>query len=319
MKQEDKIINAAAMEIMESDERRNPDPRFQGYKDPFGYVARPPLGKEFNFHFKKVLQAGCYDLDKEGIFSEERLPDPKPLDTASDEVFDFRCEASERIAAEIEAFYEDRDKNDKDGLINQRGLLIIGPPGSGKSTLLRTEANKLIKQDRIVFLSQSPYMMKRALEVYRKIEPLREAVVILEDVDEAVRYGGQHELLEMMSGLNVPNHVLFIGTANNPERMSKKLLRPGRFDMKVTIPNPGREIREEYMRRKAGNRLTEDQISQIGALSEGMSYGHLREIFKETCHRGFSIEQAIENVSVDFGPEQSAGEFVYMDDRVKGW
>lgn len=309
------------MDIMEADMRRNPDPRFQGYKDPYGYVARPPLGKEFNFHFKKVLQAGCYDLDKEGIFSEERLPDPKPLDVASDEIFDFGSATAEDIRGEIDAFYEDRSKIEKDGLINQRGMLIVGPPGSGKSTLLRTEANNLIKQDRIVFLSQSPYMMKRALEVFRKLEPLREAVVIMEDIDEAVRYGGQHELLEMMSGLNVPNNVMFIGTANNPEKMSKKLLRPGRFDRKVILPNPGREIREEYLRRKAGQRLTEQQILEIGALSEGMSYGHLREIFIETCHRGMSIKQAIENVSVDFGPEHGGSQFMYQDDCVsaKGW
>jgi len=242
-------------------------------------ISRPILGKPY----ENKMISGIYNLDES--FDLEK---PNSYNIQSDEIFIFRDKIAEVFREEIDSFWRNGNKFKQMGFLYKRGIILSGPPASGKTSLLKQEIKNLAESGQIIFLSKSPWRLQSALHSFRKKEPTRPITVVIEDIDEVCRSYGEYQFLELLDGSETVNNILFIATTNNMEEISEKLKRPGRFDRKIEIPLPDSFLRKQYIEKKFGNKISSCQIERIVQLSEGLSFGHLKEIV--VSHYGYGVD-----------------------------
>lgn len=260
------------------------------------YIPRAVNGMPF----KMYIRPGVYFLT--GQLSENRMPTPMALDFAQDDMIDNKHKYL--LRSEIETFFKGRKRFEDMGLIHKRGILMIGDPGSGKTSIIREELQRAADKGRVVFMARSPYVLTDSMQTFRDMEPDRDLIVVMEDIDEIVRSWGEQELLEVLDGMNSVDHVLFIATTNNPECMSAKLRRPGRFDRKIEIPNPDFRQRCQYFEMKYGAKISKDKIERLAYITEGFGFGQMREVF--VSHKGYGrpLSECVKTVKGDMLTEQ---------------
>jgi SpoVK/Ycf46/Vps4 family AAA+-type ATPase len=262
------------------------------------FIPRPMNGLPFEMRIKP----GVYFL--RSCLSEDKSPSPMEMSFVQDEMIENKHKYV--IRSEIASFFKKRDLFESEGLIHKRGLILYGPPSSGKTSIIREEIQLAADNGAIVFMARSPYVLTDSMQVFRTMEPDRDLIVVMEDIDEIVRSWGEQELLEMMDGMNSVNHVLFIASTNHPECMSAKLRRPGRFDRKVKIPNPDFNQRKQYFAMKYENRLSEDRIESLAYHTDGFGFGQMREVF--ISHKGYGrpLSESVKYVKKDMLVEQKS-------------
>jgi SpoVK/Ycf46/Vps4 family AAA+-type ATPase len=252
------------------------------------YIPRPTLGHPFKMH----IEPGIYIL--RSPLEESDFPRPTKSLLESDEVYVFRNAAIDELRKEIQDFWSMGESFERMGFLHKRGLLVAGPPGSGKSTLLRQEAQNLVNAGHVVFFSKSPWVLSESIENFRRMEKRRPVTVFIEDIDEVAKGYGLHDLLEMLDGAESTNRVMFIGTTNNPESLPAKLKRPGRFDRKLQIDNPGESLRKEYIERKFKG--LEIPLDEMAKKTEGFSFGDLRELVISTTAYKSDLDETIDRI-----------------------
>ena len=138
------------------------------------------------------------------------------------------------------------------------------------------------------------------IPTFRKIEPVRPLVVILEDID-SIAGENRHQtsrLLNILDGVKQIENVVYIATTNYPEKLQERITnRPSRFDRRYRVELPNEEIREAYIKHK----LSDDDLAKINirewiAKTEGMSLSHLKEVVVSTIVMGRSFEETMENL-----------------------
>lgn len=134
-------------------------------------------------------------------------------------------------------------------LIHKTGILLYGPPGTGKTTFAKAIA-KEIKADTYIinmidFNESQIERLKEDIEEYQ--DSSRTIVILFEDIDcifstrdklqtEKQKQAAQL-LLQFLDGVYSLSNVLFIATTNHIEFLDKALIREGRFDVKIEMPN----------------------------------------------------------------------------------
>ena len=154
-----------------------------------------------------------------------------------------------------------------------KGVLLVGPPGTGKTLLARAiagEANvpffTISGSDFVeMFVGVGASRVRDMFEQARKNAP---CIVFVDEIDAVGRsrgagLGGGHDereqtlnqMLVEMDGFEATEGVILVAATNRPDVLDPALLRPGRFDRQVVVPNPdviGREqILKVHMRRIA--------------------------------------------------------------------
>lgn len=268
-------------------------------------IPCPRLGQSFNAR----MAGGVYNLDEDFQLGDF-IPTSNTMKVVSDDIYIFRDSGSQALRTEIDMFWHPTTANHlkSAGLLHKRGIILYGEPGSGKSSLIKTEMKKLSEEkDHVVFLSKSPWFLQRMLHQFRQKEPNRPVTVVIEDIDEVCRGFGEYQFLELFDGSESINHVMYIATTNNLERLSEKLRRPGRFDRKINIPNPAYDLRKVYLEKKFGNKIPKYKIEEISKSTEGLSFGHLREIVTSHCGYKLPLHETIERVRKDVLLEKNSG------------
>lgn len=210
----------------------------------------------------------------------------------TDELYRFENTVMEHVLTAIDKFWSSREDYDKFKAMYNRGVLLYGPPGSGKSSIVHQVAEQIIERGDVVFYSRELHSLRKCLEAVREIEPDRRMMVILEDADEFLR-GSEREFLQLLDGETSVTNVLYLATTNYLERFPPRLLRPGRFDEHVYVPHPPRAGRVEYLRRKLAVVSEDaDAIENLADETDGMSFGHLRELI--LAH--YVLKQPLEDV-----------------------
>jgi transitional endoplasmic reticulum ATPase len=171
-----------------------------------------------------------------------------------------------------------------------KGILLHGPPGTGKTLIAKalakmTESNFInIKGPELLskWVGESE---KGVREIFRKARQAAPCIIFLDEVDALVpRRGsggsGSHvtenvvsQILTEIDGLEELHNVLIIGATNRLDIVDEALLRPGRFDRIIEVPNPdakGRQhIFEIHTKKKP---LANDvKISKLVELTDGFS------------------------------------------------
>jgi ATP-dependent 26S proteasome regulatory subunit len=221
-----------------------------------------------------------------------------PIPINSDELFIFSDSYQESILSEIKQFWDKKELYKKYNLCHKRGLLLEGGPGTGKSSLITQVIQHIIELNGVVFTVRNasefqflPIILK---SIFRKIEPERPVITIIEDVDKLIEnLGGDQILLDFMDGKQSINNHLVILTSNNTSELSDALLRPSRIDLRYRLDNPNDNVRKEYFQYKG---ISDDQLDEYVRLTKNLSIADLKEVFIATVILNKSIDQVVKDI-----------------------
>ncbi|WP_370931354.1 ATP-dependent zinc metalloprotease FtsH [Bartonella sp. DGB1] len=167
---------------------------------------------------------------------------------------------------EIVDFLKDPKKFQKLGGRIPRGVLLVGPPGTGKTLLARAvagEANvpffSISGSDFVeMFVGVGASRVRDMFEQAKKNSP---CIIFIDEIDAVGRQrgvglgGGNDEreqtlnqLLVEMDGFEANQSIILIAATNRPDVLDPALLRPGRFDRQVVVPNPDVIGREQILK-----------------------------------------------------------------------
>ncbi|MBV9062238.1 MAG: ATP-dependent zinc metalloprotease FtsH [Alphaproteobacteria bacterium] len=174
-------------------------------------------------------------------------------------------EAKEELK-EIVDFLKDPQKFQRLGGRIPKGVLLVGPPGTGKTLLARSiagEANvpffTISGSDFVeMFVGVGASRVRDMFEQAKKNAP---CIVFIDEIDAVGRHRGAglgggndereqtlNQLLVEMDGFETNEGVILIAATNRPDVLDPALLRPGRFDRHVVVPNPDLGGREKILR-----------------------------------------------------------------------
>lgn len=166
---------------------------------------------------------------------------------------------------EIVDFLKDSKKYTEVGARIPRGCLLIGSPGTGKTLLARAiagEANvpffSISGSDFVeMFVGVGASRVRDMFEQSKKSAP---CIVFIDEIDAVGRHRGSgvgggndereqtlNQLLVEMDGFAENEGVVIIAATNRPDVLDRALLRPGRFDRQITVPNPDINGREQIL------------------------------------------------------------------------
>ncbi|MEO0411948.1 MAG: ATP-dependent zinc metalloprotease FtsH [Pseudomonadota bacterium] len=173
-------------------------------------------------------------------------------------------EAKEELE-EIVEFLRDPEKFQRLGGKIPKGCLLVGPPGTGKTLLARAiagEANvpffTISGSDFVeMFVGVGASRVRDMFEQAKKHAP---CIVFIDEIDAVGRHRGAglgggndereqtlNQLLVEMDGFEANEGIILIAATNRPDVLDPALLRPGRFDRQVVVPNPDIVGREKIL------------------------------------------------------------------------
>ena len=136
-----------------------------------------------------------------------------------------------------------------------RGILLVGPPGTGKTLLARAVAGEA----GVPFFSMSGSEFvevlvgvgaSRVRDLFDQAKKASPSIIFIDEIDAVGRQRGSsinsndereqtlNQLLVEMDGFDIRQAVVVIAATNRPDGLDKALLRPGRFDRRVTVERP---------------------------------------------------------------------------------
>ncbi|OYX59125.1 MAG: cell division protein FtsH [Brevundimonas subvibrioides] len=174
-------------------------------------------------------------------------------------------EAKEELQ-EVVDFLKDPAKFQKLGGKIPKGALLVGPPGTGKTLLARAVAGEagvpffsISGSDFVeMFVGVGASRVRDMFEQAKKNAP---CIIFIDEIDAVGRHRGAglgggndereqtlNQLLVEMDGFEANEGIILIAATNRPDVLDPALLRPGRFDRQVVVPNPDVAGRERILR-----------------------------------------------------------------------
>lgn len=248
------------------------------------------------------VPAGVYEIDFNNSIGSHTLK-KQPFKT--DELYHLPSPEIMDILKDIENFWKRAHVYRQYNFVHKRGILMYGEPGCGKSGIIQILANMLISADLngivINIRSQNDIdYFTDFIPTFRKIEPTRPLVVILEDIDSLAGEDRYHtsQLLNILDGVKQIDGVVYIATTNYPEKLQERLTnRPSRFDRRYKIELPNNEIRRAYIT----NKLNDEDLAGIDLeewvkRTDGMSLSHLKEVVVSVIVMGRTFEETMDSL-----------------------
>lgn len=173
--------------------------------------------------------------------------------------------SSENLLKDIREFIDSREWYDKMGIPWRRGYLLSGPPGNGKSSLVKAVASELNFEIRSLNLNKVTESNFSTLMYYLG----ETAILLLEDIDCAFDERGNKTSISMSSMLNTLDGVnasegrIVFMTTNHPEKLDPALIRPGRVDLHIELPNPTRDQIDRLLIRFFNDSTLAYQLSEV--------------------------------------------------------
>jgi cell division protease FtsH len=174
-------------------------------------------------------------------------------------------EAKEELQ-EVVDFLKDPGKFQRLGGKIPKGALLVGPPGTGKTLLARAVAGEagvpffsISGSDFVeMFVGVGASRVRDMFEQAKKNAP---CIIFIDEIDAVGRHRGAglgggndereqtlNQLLVEMDGFEASENIILIAATNRPDVLDPALLRPGRFDRQVVVPNPDVNGREKILR-----------------------------------------------------------------------
>jgi len=174
-------------------------------------------------------------------------------------------EAKEELT-EIVDFLKDPQKFQRLGGKIPKGALMVGPPGTGKTLLGRAVAGEAGVP--FFYISGSDFVemfvgvgASRVRDMFEQAKKNAPCIIFIDEIDAVGRHRGAglgggndereqtlNQLLVEMDGFDPNEAIIVIASTNRPDVLDPALLRPGRFDRQVVVPNPDINGRERIIR-----------------------------------------------------------------------
>ena len=184
-----------------------------------------------------------------------------------------------------------------------RGVLLMGPPGTGKTLLARAVAGEAAVPFFSISGSEFVEMFvgvgaSRVRDLFDQAKRNAPCIVFVDEIDAVGRHrgaglGGGHDereqtlnqILVEMDGFDTATNIIVIAATNRPDILDPALLRPGRFDRRVTLDNPDIRGRTEILKvHVKGKPLDEDvELETVAKLTIGFSGADLANLVNESA------------------------------------
>ena len=188
------------------------------------------------------------------------------------------------------------------GITPPKGILLFGPPGCGKTLLARavateSEANFISIKGPEVFSKWVGESEKAIREVFRKARMSAPAIVFFDEIDALVpRRGAGYadsgvtervisQLLTEIDGIEPLQEVIILAATNRPDILDPAILRPGRLDRMIYVPEPNEEGRYQIFKIHTKNMpLAEDvDLRELARLTKGYSGADIESVCREAA------------------------------------
>lgn len=228
---------------------------------------------------------------------------------------------------EIVEFLREPAKFTKVGARIPKGVLLEGPPGTGKTLLAKAIAGEA----NVPFfsISGSDFVemfvgvgASRVRDLFAEAKKNSPCIVFIDEIDAVARrrgtgMGGGHDereqtlnqLLVEMDGFGVNEGIIVLAATNRVDILDPAILRPGRFDRKVSVGTPDVGGREDILAVHAKNKpLSEDvNLKQIAQTTAGFTGADLENLLNEAAinaakeNRAYLVQEDIKNAFVKVG------------------
>ena len=233
---------------------------------------------------------------------------------------------------ELVDFLRAPEKYTKLGARIPKGVLLVGPPGTGKTLLAKAVAGEagvpffsISGSDFVeMFVGVGASRVRDLFEDAKRNAP---CIVFIDEIDAVARrrgtgMGGGHDereqtlnqLLVEMDGFGVNEGIIVMAATNRVDILDPAIMRPGRFDRKVTVGRPDVAGRSEILKVHAKNKpLAEDvDLEQIAQTTAGFTGADLENLLNESAilaakkNRPYLVQEDIKQafVKVGIGPEK---------------
>ncbi|MGA7194890.1 MAG: ATP-dependent zinc metalloprotease FtsH [Anaerolineales bacterium] len=195
-------------------------------------------------------------------------------------------EESKQELAEVVEFLKEPQKFIELGARIPKGVLLVGPPGTGKTLLAKAVSGEAGVPFFSISGSEFVEMFvgvgaSRVRDLFEQAKRHSPCIIFVDEIDAVGRQrgaglGGSHDereqtlnqMLVEMDGFDTDTNVIIIAATNRPDILDPALLRPGRFDRRVTLDRPDVKGREAILKVHAKGKPLEPNVD-LASLARG--------------------------------------------------
>ncbi|HAV91237.1 MULTISPECIES: ATP-dependent zinc metalloprotease FtsH [Eubacterium] len=229
--------------------------------------------------------------------------------------------------AEIVDFLKDPKKYIEIGARIPKGVILTGPPGTGKTLLGKAVAGEAGVPFYIISGSDFVEMFvgvgaSRVRDLFAEAKKNSPAIVFIDEIDAVARrrgtgMGGGHDereqtlnqLLVEMDGFSANEGIIVMAATNRIDILDPAILRPGRFDRKVTVGRPDVKGREAILNVHAKNKPLGDDVKldEVARITAGFTGADLENLLNEAAilaakdKRKYIIQKDINKAMIKVG------------------
>ena len=248
---------------------------------------------------------------------------------------------------EIVDFLKDPEKYIRLGARIPKGILLMGPPGTGKTLLAKAIAGEAGVP--FFSISGSDFVemfvgvgASRVRDLFMDAKKNAPCIVFIDEIDAVARHrgsglGGGHDereqtlnqLLVEMDGFGVNSGIIVMAATNRADILDPAILRPGRFDRKITVSRPDVKGREAILKVHARNKPLSDEVdlTRIAQTTAGFSGADLENLLNEAAilaakeNRKYLIQSDIDRafIKVGIGGEKKSRIITEKDKRITAY
>lgn len=248
---------------------------------------------------------------------------------------------------EIVDFLSAPGKYTKLGARIPKGVLLVGPPGTGKTLLAKAVAGEAGVP--FFSISGSDFVemfvgvgASRVRDLFAEAKKNAPCIVFIDEIDAVARrrgsgLGGGHDereqtlnqMLVEMDGFGINEGIIVMAATNRVDILDPAILRPGRFDRKITVGRPDVRGREEILKVHAKDKPLSDDVNleDIARTTAGFVGADLENLLNEAAiaaardNRVFIVEEDIKKsfIKVGIGAEKRSKVISDKDKRITAY
>ncbi len=208
-----------------------------------------------------------------------------------------------------------------------KGILLVGPPGTGKTLLAKAVAGEAHVPFFTISGSDFVEMFvgvgaSRVRDLFAEAKRNAPCIIFIDEIDAVARrrgsgLGGGHDereqtlnqMLVEMDGFSVNEGIIVMAATNRVDILDPAILRPGRFDRKITVDRPDVKGREDILKIHTKNKpLSEDvNLPEIARTTAGFAGADLENLMNESAiyaakdSRKFIIKEDVDKAFIKVG------------------